>query len=246
MKKVFFLLAVSLLSGASVYAQDYVIDQVELQDTIEKKVITLIPFQNKYYRSEIDRSLGMSENINFQDLRDGLRKELDKQLFMILDDDFEVKSFLKNDSEEEREILDYVFYGTAGSYTALEENEKVERGLVKNGQIKEAPVEEGQRYMKTVIHHPPLISTLNKASNSDYYLFIGELDILLPTTPEHREKSRYIYVHYTLYNVNGEILDSGMLSQLIASKKCKKVKDISLYGFAPIAYQFKNTLEEFK
>lgn len=229
------------ITSLSVNAQEFVIEDEVSEDSL-KQVLTLIPFQSIYFRSEIDRSLSASEGLDYKSLKDALRKELDRQLYMILKDDYEVSSLLKDNSEKDQELLNYIFYSTASSYTYLESGEKVDRKLVGNGQVKEAPKQEGQRYMKTVIHNPTLIETLDESLPSDYYLFIGELDILLPKSIEENERNRYIYVHYTLMDNNGEVLDSGLLSQVIPARKCKSIKDISMDGFAPIAYQFKGII----
>jgi hypothetical protein len=242
MRIVLGIFSVLLLFTAPLFSQEYVIENSEVNDSLQK-TITLIPFQNNYYRSEIDRSLGASENLDFQALRDALRSELDRQLYMILNDEYNVVSFLKNSTQDDQELLEYIYYSTASSYSSLETGEQIDRSILDLGQIKEAPVEEDQRYMKTVIHHPPLLETLSKQLPSDLYLFIGELDILLPQNIEEKEKNRYIYMHFTLYDDLGEIVDSGIISQVINKKKCKHIKDISMDGFAPIAYQLKTRLE---
>jgi len=242
MKSILGSLSIILFFSASLFSQDFVIEEDGLNDSL-RKTIAIIPFQNNYYRSEIDRSLAAGENLDYQSLRDAQRKELDKQLYLILDDEYNVLSFLKDNNEEDQELLDYIFYSTASSYTDLESDEKVERSILGLGQINEAPISEDQRYMKTVIHHPPLMTTLADQLPADLYLFIGELDILLPQDFEERDKNRYIYMHFTLYNNSGEIVDSGMITQVISQKKCKRIKDISMDGFAPIAYQLKNRLD---
>jgi hypothetical protein len=223
------------------WAQDFVIDEELASDSV-KPVLTIIPFQGNYYRSEIDRSLAKSEALDYKTLKYSLRKELDRNLYMILKDNFDVNSLLKDNSEEDQKTLDYIFYSTASTYTYLESDEKVERKLLGNGQIKEAPYVEGQRYMKTLIHNPKLLEVLMTDLYSDYFLFIGELDILLPQSIEEKEKNRNIYLSYTLYNNTGEILDSGLLSQVISEKKCKHIKDVSMDGFAPLAYQLRDRI----
>lgn len=235
------LIVLFLTSSLKLVAQDFVIEDVLLVDSV-KPVLTLIPFQGNYYRSEIDRSLAKSESLDYQSLKYNLRKELDRNLYMILKDDFKVNSLLKDNSEEDQKTLDYIFYSTASTYTYLESDEKVERKLVGDGQIKEAPYQEGQRYMKTLIHNPQLIETLMNELPSDYFLFIGELDILLPQSIEEKETNRNIYLSYTLYNNSGEVIDSGMISQVIPVKKCKHIKDISMDGFAPLAYQLRDRM----
>ena len=178
MKSIAGLFVVFFLFSASLFSQDYVIEDDGLTDSI-KKVLTIIPFQNNYYRSEIDRSLALNEEINFNTLRDRLRNELDRQLYVVLQEDFDIVSFLKDDTEEDRELLNYIFYSTASQYTHLENDEAVDRRMLANGQIKETPEQEGQSYMKTVIHHPPLLSTMQESAPSDWFLFIGEMDILI-------------------------------------------------------------------
>ena len=242
MKSIYGCLSILLFISTSLFSQDFVIEDDGLNDSL-KKTIAIIPFQNNYYRSEIDRSLAASENIDYQSLRDAQRKELDKQLYLILSNEYEVYSFLKDKSQDDQELLDYIFYSTASSYTNIESDEKVDRSILSLGQINEAPMNEDQRYMKTVIHHPPLMATLAEQLPADLYLFIGELDILLPQNTEEKDKNRYIYMHFTLYNNAGEIVDSGMISQVISQKNCKRIRDISNDGFAPIAYQLKNRLD---
>jgi hypothetical protein len=243
MRKIILLAFLFILHGFSAIGQDFVIEE-ELKVDSLKPVLTLIPFQSNYYRSEIDRSLAKNEGLDYQNLKYRLRNELDRQLYMILSDDFEVNSLLKDNSEEDQKELDYIFYSTASSFTYLESDEKVDRKLLSKGQINSAPVYEGQRYMKTIIHNPELMPTLMNDLPSSYFLFIGELDILLPQSIDEDAHNRNIYVHYTLYNNSGEIIDSGIVSQVLSERKCKSVKDISLDGFAAIAYQLNDRLLE--
>ncbi len=220
--------------SSTLHAQDYVIENDGLNDSI-KKVLTIIPFQNNYYRSEIDRSLASNEKIDFNQLRDRMRNELDRQLFVALQEEFDIISFLKDDTEEDRELLNYVFYSTANQYTQIESGEAVDRRLLKNGQITDTLSQEGQSYMKTIIHHPPLLTTLQESRPSDLFLFIGELDILLPKTIDEDANNRNIIVHYTLFDNEKNTLDSGIITQILPSKKCKYIVDISEKGFAPLA-----------
>ena len=229
--------------SSSLYAQDYVIEDGGIKDSI-KKILTIVPFQNNYYRSEIDRALALNEKIDFNQLRNRLRNELDRQLFVVLQEDYEIISFLKDDTEEDRELLNYIFYSTASQYTKVESGEAVNRRLIGNGQLVDTPEQEGKSYMKTVIHHPPLLTTLQESSPSDWFLFIGELDILLPKSIEEEESNRNINVHFTLFDSEMNILDSGIITQVISSKKCRYIKDISAKGFAPIAFKFKELLSQ--
>ncbi len=229
--------------SSSLFAQDFVIEDDGLSDSI-KKVLTIIPFQNNYYRSEIDRALALNEKINFDQLRDRLRNELDRQLYVALQEDYDIVSFLKDDTEEDRELLNYIFYSTASQYTQVESGEAVDRRLLANGQLIETPKQEGQSYMKTVIHHPPLLNTLQESRPSDWFLFIGELDILIPQSIDENADNRNVNVHYTLFDDEMNILDSGIITQVIPSKKCRYIKDISETGFVPIAYKFKELLSQ--
>ena len=96
--------------------------------------------------------------------------------------------------------------------------------------------------MKTVIHHPPLLTTLQESAPSEWFLFIGELDILIPQSIDEDADNRIVNVHYTLFDEDMKVLDSGIVSEVIPSKKCRYIKDISEKGFVPIAYKFKELL----
>ena len=108
MKSIAKLFVLFFILSSSLYAQDYVIEDDGLTDSL-KKTLTIIPFQNNYYRSEIDRALALNEKIDFNQLRDRLRNELDRQLYVALQEDFDIISFLKDDTEEDRELLNYIF-----------------------------------------------------------------------------------------------------------------------------------------
>jgi hypothetical protein len=223
----------------SIRAQDFVVNDSTSTDSI-KKVLTIIPFQNNYYHSEVDRALAINEELNFNQLRDRLRNELDRQLYSALKENFDIISFLKEDTEEEREMMNYIFYSTASQYTQVGNDEEVNRRLLANGQLVETSKPEGKTYMKTIIHHPPLLQTMKKANPSDWFLFIGELDILLPKNIDENKNLRNINVHYTLFDSDMMVLDSGVISETIPAKKCKHIKDISALGFAAIAIKLKD------
>ena len=67
------LLIFSLFFLLDLSAQEYVMDTNEANDSLKQKEICLIPFQNKYYRSEVDRSMAVNEGMDFKQLRDQLR-----------------------------------------------------------------------------------------------------------------------------------------------------------------------------
>jgi len=62
--KIFIGLVLTFLGlSFSINAQDHVLDHESASDSV-KMVLTIIPFPNNYYRSEIDRSLAKNENID--------------------------------------------------------------------------------------------------------------------------------------------------------------------------------------
>lgn len=92
---------------------------------------------------------------------------------------------------------------------------------INNGQII-SQVDDREKYMMTKISNENLINTLNKEYQATYYLFINELDVkhtMKESGGLNSQSQREIKVHYTIFNNQEKVMDSGAIKTLFNSNE---------------------------
>ncbi len=94
-----------------------------------------------------------------------------------------------------------------------EEEEPTQSSGIQNGEVV-TTYDNAERYMKTSIHNPNLLSQLNQKFGADLFIFINQLDIERAADPSKKglgsnEYKRKIKVHYTVFNLKGKEVATG-------------------------------------
>ena len=101
------------------------------------------------------------------------------------------------------------------------DSETRESANIQNGQIV-SQTDDREKYMMTKISNENLINTLNKQYQATYYLFINELDIkrtMKESGGMNSQSQREIKVHYTIFNNQEKVMDSGAIKTLFNSSE---------------------------
>ena len=195
--------------------------------------ILLIPFELKMYLSEIDKKVGESNKMNFNQVRNTFRKGLDKKLGVSLASHYSTYSMLSDSAASDKD-LSLIHQSISYSYTPVPGQEKKEEKKKLKTEKGHLNIESGseKRFMSTVINNPKLLSYLDKKYHVDVFLFINELDI--KNDPDSYDAvtdtyQREIAVHYTAFDNTGKQLCSNIASIRFSSLENDPKKIINAY-----------------
>ncbi|MFN3916421.1 MAG: hypothetical protein ACK4K0_01655 [Flavobacteriales bacterium] len=209
--------------------------------------VLLVPFEDKMYRSAIDKELGVANGKSQQDIMKNLRSGLMVQLELAFRAKYNPFSLLATDSISQASLnlcmsstgLEYIPVKTL---TIEKENkpigDKLKGAFGKDEKQKDGPTQSGiykgevvtvednrEKYMNTVVHNPKLFSTLKNTHNNRITVFINEMDIVRENTSspfvQQNQVDRVIKVHYTAFNEDGKEIGSGIAESHFSGKKNK-------------------------
>lgn len=100
-----------------------------------------------------------------------------------------------------------------GEDKQVEEQETEQSAGVVNGEVVTS-YDDKERYMKTSIHNPSLLTQLNAKFGADVFVFINQLDIEKAADPTQKglatdDYNRKIKVHYTVFDLAGKEMATG-------------------------------------
>jgi hypothetical protein len=187
----------------------------------------LIPPEPKLYMSSADREIAYKTGASHAQIRDAFRTALVRKLALELSVVDSVKTLMEDD-EEVRKDLWYTYYNIGYKYqpipaeeTEIKDFKKTREFIKKFAQQKEQPQtvgtkeEEIEHFMNTSIHNPNLLLFLSKQYGSDRFIFINQLDIKDEPKgsydyADNSKLNRIVRVHFTIMNVNGDVIYAGM------------------------------------
>ncbi|MES2140950.1 MAG: hypothetical protein V4511_14680 [Bacteroidota bacterium] len=202
--------------------------------------IMIVPFDPKLYMSDIDMKINQLTKWKFPQIRENFRQQLNAQLKLKLQSISPVVSFY-SDSAKMAKDLSYIYRSTNLSYDQIANSNEVKLPLVhkngiKNGQLA-VEISTDKKFMNTKINDEKLLSYLNTKYQTDYFVFINQLDIKnnmdtydLATDIFQRE----IAVHYSILDKTGKNIAAGIASSSFSSKENDPKKIVS-QNFGPIA-----------
>jgi hypothetical protein len=212
-----------------------------------QKGVLLVPFEDKMYRSAVDKELGAANGKSQHDIMKNLRTGLMVQLELAFRAAYKPFSLMAPDSLSQAS-LSLCMSSTGLEYIPLKalatekENkpigDKLKGAFGKEEKQKEGPTQSGiykgevvtvedsrEKYMNTVVHNPQLFQTLKSHHGSKITVFINELDIVRENTTspfvQQNQVDRVIKVHYTAFNEEGKEMCSGIASSHFSGKKNK-------------------------
>jgi hypothetical protein len=209
-------------------------------DVTIKGKIMIIPFEPKLYMSEIDQKINQSTKWNFETIRENFRHQLDAQLKLKLQSIVPVVSFY-SDSTKMSKDLEYTYKSTSVSYDPIEKPTSAttptkKQSGIKNGQV-EVEINEEKKFMNTKIANTEALPYLGKKYNSDYFVFVNELDIKNDANTYDIASDTYqreVVVHYSILDKTSKTITAGIAAFRFSSKISDPKKIVSLC-FSPIA-----------
>ena len=213
---------------------------VEKKDT--RKVL-VIPFEPKLYMSEIDENVNKETKLNFKQIRNAFRSGLDYSVVAEFRKKYKVVT-LMSDSAHIISDQNYVYESIAYKYEVVPDpnaktstEKPVDKPKVQNGQLA-VTTNDQKKFMNTKITNPKLLATLNRTYGAEIFIFINELDIKNnidnSTKTAMGTYERIAGVHYSIYDLDGKLLDSGLATKGFPSTANNPNKIVNSY-FSDIA-----------
>lgn len=225
----------------------------------------LIPFESKMYISDIDKNIYESEGIGTTEIRTKLQASLDQNLFLYAKENgLEPLSFYVMEVDAQKE-LGYIYSSIGYKYEVLpkeekeqedqtvteklknkfkpkEEKQKQPESNTTNGEITTQRVTE-ERYMQTIITNNKLLQTLVTTYQIDGIIFINQIDLLNNIVTDGSGKhNRLLKVHYTIYDKEGNIIQTGAEKTYFPSN----VNNVDKISKTAIAENAKKIIEKIK
>lgn len=227
--------------GANIYSGDSLKSQ---------KSILLVPFDPILYNSEIDRELAKHNNLNYDQIREKFRTELDLQVGMFLKGRYDVIAPYREKDETIREDLKVIYAGIAFNYAPLKTAQgkapKSSRSELRNGQIVEVD-NSGHKFMSTVIKDEKLLPYLNNKYGALYYVFMTQFEIKNdmsdPQAVAMGRYSRNVMVHYNILDPEGKMVYGGIAKANVAVNEYD-IKKIAVATLREIAIQVSNSMPQ--
>lgn len=203
--------------------------------------IMVVPYEPKMYMGDIGEKIYIESKLNFRQLAEYFRHQLDNQLKLKLQSiESPVVSFYI-DSVRTAKDLEYVYQSTTIAFDMMDQptaptaQSKKQSGI-KNGQLA-VEASNDKKFTTTKFSNAELIPYLSKKYKSEYFVFINELDI--KTLPESYDIAsdtyqREVMVHYTVVNSLSKLVTAGAATYRFSSK-VNDPKKIVNQAFTPIA-----------
>lgn len=271
MKNLFALLAI-LFFSTSLFSQDNtrgetVNDLISRNDSAKQGVL-IIPFEPKMYISDISNTQGIKDDLSPLEIKAKFRTSLDLHIYLNLKRQYNVLSFFRFIPEEAKEELSYIYNSLGYKYEILPKEESTEKETLETKFLnkfkrKEKPTDKrengiygGQivsninnqeKYMQAKIENDSLLTSLNIKFQTNYYVFITELDISKSAEDVYKASEdkfiRQVKVHYTIFNSNSKIVSSGAIKATFPSTQ-NDVKEIIQVHFPVIGQKIAAKLND--
>lgn len=205
--------------------------------SVAKAKVLLIPYEPRLYMSRIDRKISENTGLSMYQIKQRMRYGLQHQLFAaVADQKFGALSMLNADDQEIQKDLMYIYNSIGYKYTVMpveaeEEAAEPQKGLDKlkglfttgdgddvvapePGNEQQEVYSNEERYMNTTIINPNLFNFLGSKYESDYYVFVNQLDITDEVGSDSysyakNNHMRRIKVHYTIFDKLGNQVYGG-------------------------------------
>jgi hypothetical protein len=227
--------------------------QEGVRNTSVKKEISgkimVVPFEPQMYMGDIGEKIYIESKWNFKQLSEYFRHQLDSQLKLKLQSiESPVVSFYIDSAKTSRD-LEFIYQSTSLAFDPVEkpsaptvDNKKEQ--TIKNGQLV-VEASNVKKFTTTKIRNNELLPFLTKKYQSEYFVFVNELDI--KTVMESYDIAsdtyqREVTVHYTIIDKMSKLVSAGAATYRFSSK-VNDPKKIVNQTFSPIASYIAAKLE---
>lgn len=202
--------------------------------------IMIVPFEPRLYMSEIDKKVNEQTKWNFNQIRENFRRQLDLQLQQKFKAYNSVMSFY-TDSAKTAKDLGYLYSSLRHSYDLVDKpstitSKTIAKTGIKNGQV-QVEMNDDKKFMNAIVADADALPYFTKKYNTDYFVFINQLDIKNDPTSYNITTATYqrkVDVHYTIVDKNNNLIAAGIASSNFSSKENNPKKIVEL-SFAPVA-----------
>jgi hypothetical protein len=203
--------------------------------------IMVVPFEPQMYMGDIGEKIYTESKLNFKQLSEYFRHQLDSQLKLKLQSiESPVVSFY-TDSVKTSGDLRYIYESTSIAFDLVDKpsaptvQNKKQQGISKGQLAVEASSD--KKFTTTKFSSNELIPFLSKKYKSEYFVFINELD--MKTVAESYDIAsdtyqREVTVHYTIVDDLSKLITAGATTYRFSSK-VNDPKKIANQTFSPIA-----------
>jgi hypothetical protein len=198
----------------------------------DKAAVLIVPFEPFMYISEIDRQVGLENNLDGKEVKEAFAKALDLYFYQQFNEQYQVLSFYFMEDDVEQDLT-YIYTSRKLKYEAVPEEEaskgeeklksfqsklskpfkKEEDESAYGGQIV-TKREVENKFMNANISDKKVLDSLNRRYNASLYLLINQLEFRNLygdfTDMEGNTYERIAKVHYTLYSKRGTVISKGM------------------------------------
>jgi hypothetical protein len=211
--------------------------------------VLVIPFESKMYMSKIDREIAEKTGLNSTQIRTNVRRGITDMVFLELKNrKVDAVSLMHSEDPEVGKNLSYIYHSIAYQYLPIpqdtdtnditpkqkakdfvrrftkDDNKQEQPGTrIEEGQLK-TTYQQGERFMNTNITNPLLFETLFDKYETNYFVFINQLDMDyvssndLSVSAVNQDKRR-AKVHYTLFDLTGKEIYGGVELVYFSSQK---------------------------
>ena len=235
-------------------------------DTMTVDVL-VIPANTRLYNSFFDRQIMTANDIEFKQLRDTTLSTLAYQVAVAFNDSVP-SGVIPESTSEYPEDMNFVYESIEYSYEVLPEPKQKESTLNKwkkklpkkepkpepkkgtymeNGQIVSNP-ETKPQYTNIKVLNSDFLYVLNQKYQANTFVFINQYEMVIPTNVDQigiqsDNYPRVIKVHYSIVNLKGEVIHSGLITQSSSSYD-NQLDYLFETSFLQIGHQIRMKLDE--
>lgn len=263
------LVSLIILFSASMYAQEDTYNTSNRRAQLSSDTMTVdflvIPANKKLYNSFFDRQLIETNGVSFNTLRDTTLTTIALQVANALTDSLPSGVIPESFSEYD-EDMNFVYESIEYKYEQVPERKVEETTLNKwkkkfkkeepeqrkgtymeNGQIVSNPDYKPQ-YTNIEVLNPDFLFILNQKYKAHTFVFINQYEMVIPTHVDQiniqsDNYARIIKVHYSVVNLKGEVIHSGVVTQSSSSYD-DKLDYLFENSFLQIGHQIRMRLAE--
>ena len=238
MKRKYLLSALFVLLSFNIWAQVTTTGETtEIKAENAEKGVFLIPFQTKMYISDINKEISERTQMNHTQIAEKFRSALDQNLYISLkNNSWQPVSLYQLPIQQARKEFAYIYSSIGYKYVEVPQEENTAETKTQQTWKKlkqkiaatedEQPQHEPEKYMQTKITNPNLLPTLFSSYNTNYFIFINQLDIKRAVGETSQgspyANKREMVVHYTIFDKNGNIIKTGVAKSYFS----KNINDI--------------------
>lgn len=201
----------------------------------------IIPANKRLYNSFFDRQMIESNNIDFNTLRDTTLSTLAFQVASAFNDSLP-SGVIPESNSKYPEDMNFVYESIEYKYELVPERKKEVSTLNKwkkklpkkqpkpepkkgtymeNGQIVSNP-ESKPQYTNITVLNSDFLFVLNQKYKATTFVFINQYEMVIPTHVDQIELqsdnyARILKVHYSVVDLDGNVIDSGLVTQSSSS-----------------------------